>query len=190
MRRRNWRVNDPGRARFTQIALALLVFNTQLLSLQAQPPGYPVPPPGAHHLFYLQRTPNTNTIMCELNLKNGSLDTDDPVHVYWIRYQERGQKAELNYIQRKFAYGMKTKKLAENNYEISFVSYKKYKMLLKPGADGRYHVFSKINQREVILTRMYLSINGGSFWSPNVEYVQVTGFDPVTRQEVQERIKI
>ena len=66
--------------------------------------SFPVPKNNPGQLFYLQRTPNTNTIVCELNYKNGVLDKDDPVHVFWIRYGEQGQKAELNFIQRNFPY--------------------------------------------------------------------------------------
>jgi len=184
MRRRNWKESNI----YLFITPVLLFFC--ILSVVAQPANFPVPPASPNHLFYLQRTPNTNTIICDLNLINGHPDPDNPVHVYWIRYQENGQKAELNYIQRKFAYGMKSRKLGENNYELNFVSYKKYKMQLKTGNDGKYHVFSKINQREIILTRLYLAINGGTFWSPNVEYLQVSGVDPVTRQVLQEKIRL
>src|SRR5688572_10785112 len=83
--------------------------------------GFPVPGGNQKQLFYLQRTPNTNTIVYELNYKNGVIDPDNPVHEFWIRYQENGQRQELSYIQRKFAYGIKTRKLAENKYELSFV---------------------------------------------------------------------
>src|SRR4051812_538498 len=68
--------------------------------------NFPVPPASASQLFYLQRTPNTNTIVYELNLKNGVPDADNPVHAFWLRYQEKGQQEELSYIQRKFAYGI------------------------------------------------------------------------------------
>ena len=173
--------------RFFILTTAALLFSAVVT---AQPAGFPNPPIPPNHLFYLQRTPNKNTIMCELNYNSGKLDDDDPVHVYWLRYTEQGQKQELNFIQRKFAYGMKSRKLAENRYEIYFVSYKKFKMLLAPGADKKYHVFANINNKESILTKIYLHINGGSFWSPNVEYVEVTGLDPVTGQVVKERKKI
>jgi hypothetical protein len=169
--------------------LIIIVFAI-LTDAHSQPVGFPNPPLTPHHLFYLQRTPNKNTVMCELNYNTGKLDEDEPVHVYWIRYTEQGQKAELNYIQRKFAYGIKSKKITDGKYEIYFVSYKKFKMLLKPGADRKYHAFATINNKESILTRLYLHINGGSFWSPNVEYVEVTGVDPVSGQVVKEKKKI
>jgi hypothetical protein len=168
--------------------LIIILFVSAIIN--AQPAGFPNPPLSANHLFYLQRTPNKNTIMCELNYSNGKLDDDDPVHVYWIRYTEQGQKQELNFIQRKFAYGMKCSKLSENKYQIYFVSYKKFKMQLMPGADKKYHVYATINNKESILTRIYLHINGGTFWSPNVEYVEVTGIDAASGQVIKEKKKI
>ncbi len=167
----------------------VLVFSQQVLI--AQPAGFPVPPGSSNQLFYLQRTPNTNTIMYDLNVVNGNVDPDDPVHVYWLRYQEKGQKQELSYIQRKFAYGIKSNKISEREFELNFVSYKKKKMYLRPGADGKFHVFTAINRKQSMLTKIYLQIKqGGSFWSPNIEYVEITGIDPDTKQLVQERIKI
>ncbi|MBS1604959.1 MAG: DUF4833 domain-containing protein, partial [Bacteroidetes bacterium] len=68
---------------------------------------FPVPPANSHSLFYLQRTPNSNTIIVELNEKNGVIDKEDPTHVLWVRYTEQGQRQELNWIQRHFAYGLK-----------------------------------------------------------------------------------
>jgi len=171
------------------LTLIIIVF-TSFTDVFSQPAGFPNPPIPPNHLFYLQRTPNKNTIMCELNYENGKLVDDAPVHVYWLRYTEQGEKAELNYIQRKFAYGMKCNKIADGRYQIYFVSYKKFKMELKPGADRKYHAFAAINNKESILTKIYLHINGGTFWSPNVEYVEVTGVDPVSGQVVKERKKI
>jgi hypothetical protein len=57
--------------------------------------------------------------------------------------------------------------------------------------DNKYHVFTSINQKEAILSRIYIKINpGGSFWSPNVEYVEMAGIEPGTGKEVMERRKI
>ena len=163
-----------------------LVFNFAV----AQDKTFPVPEGNAKQLFFLQRTPNTNTIVCELNYKDGTVDKEDPIHVFWIRYQEKGQMEDLSYIQRKFAYGVKSKVIGENKYELNFVSYKKYKMYLMLAADNQYHVFTTINKKPAILTRIYVAIKGGSFWSPNVEYVEVTGIDPATHSPVIERLKI
>ena len=151
---------------------------------------FPVPAGNPKQLFYLQRTSNTNTIVCELNYKGKELDEEDPVHVYWIRYGEDGQKEELNFIQRKFAYGIKANLISKDKYQLNFVSYKKYPMYLIKGANNKYNVYAVINQKHAILDHIFVKINGGSVFSPNVEYVEVKGFDPATGKEVMERMKI
>jgi phosphatidylglycerophosphate synthase len=152
---------------------------------------FPIPPGNANHLFYLQRTANTNTIICELNYNNkGVLDPEDPVHVYWIRYTEGGLKKELNYIQRTFAYGIKSESQGGGNYVLRFVSYKKLPLtLMRSPKDNKYHVFATINQRQAQLNRIFVKVEGGTFWSPNVVYMEMKGIDPITGKEVMERIK-
>ncbi len=170
----------------TIIIIGQVVFNFAI----AQVTTFPVPDGNAKQLFFLQRTPNTNTIVCELNYKNGFVDKEQPIHMFWIRYQEKGQMEDLSYIQRKFAYGVKAKEIGSNKYELNFVSYKKYKMYLMMGADNQYHVYTSINQKQVILNRIYIEVKGGTFWSPNVEYVELTGIDPASHSVVKERLKI
>lgn len=163
------------------------VFNSKLVI----DPQDTFPVPNANQLFYLQRTANTNTIVCELNYgSNGSLDEDDPVHVYWIRYTEGGIKKELNYIQRTFAYGIRSESQGKGNYVLRFVSYKKLPLLLtRSPKDNKYHVFATINQRQAQLSRIFVKVEGGTFWSPNVVYMEMKGIDPITGKEVMERIK-
>ena len=153
---------------------------------------FPVPPVSTNQLFYLQRTSNKNTIVYDLNIKNGALVTDDPVHVYWIRYSDQGQRQELSYIQRTFAYGIKATALANNSgYEMHFVSYKKYPLyLVKSAADNKYRVYTTVNAKTVVLNRIFIKLNGGSFWSPKVEYVEIKGIDPANGKEVTDRLKI
>ena len=152
---------------------------------------FPVPPRGGEHLFYLQRTPNANTIMYELNYKNGALDAEEPIKVFWIRYTEQRQKQDLSFIQRKFAYGLKSKDLGNGKYELHFVSYKKMPLYLERSpVDKMYHVYATIGSKYMRINRIFIYINGGSMFSPNIEYVEVKGADPVSGKEVVERIKI
>lgn len=152
---------------------------------------YPIPTGNPHQLFFLQRDPNTNTIVYELNFKSsGELDIENPVHAYWIRYQDKGQKEELNYIQRNFAYGLKSKTLAKDHYELHFVSYKTKLFFLKKGADNKFILFTDINKRQAIIKQIFVRVKGGSFWLPNVEYVELKGTDPTNGAEVVERMKI
>lgn len=153
-------------------------------------PVFPVPKNIPHMLFYMQRTPNANTIIYDLNLKNdGTLNEKEPVNIYWIRYTENSEKKGLNYIQRKFAYGLKIKQLEKDKYELRSVAYDKKKMYLMKSAEGGYHIYTEIGQKMAVLNRIYLQIEGGTFWFPNVVYIEMKGIDPATGKEIKEQFK-
>jgi hypothetical protein len=57
------------------------------------------------------------------------------------------------------------------------------------GGDGKYHIFASIAQKQVILNRIFVKIEGGSFWLPNVLYVELKGTDPETGKEIVDRFK-
>jgi hypothetical protein len=151
---------------------------------------FPVPA-GPNQLFYLQRTANTNTVVYETNFKsNGQIDEKNPVRVYWIRYPEGGMKKDLSYIQRVFAYGIKTEMQSPDVFNTHVVSYKKAQLIVKRSLkDGKYHAYATINHKEALLSRIFLKIDGGAFWSPNVIYIELKGRDEMTGEEVMERFK-
>lgn len=184
-------------SRLFSLGLCVLFFLVQLTANAASVgfpkdiDSFPVPKGNPMQLFYLQRTANTNTIICELNTNaKGQPIPEKPVNVYWIVYTEGGAKKELNYIQRNFAYGIDAKAAENGTYKLHFVSYKKRVFDLKwyPAAN-KYQVFANINNREAILQRIFVKVEGGSFWVPNIVYVEFRGIDPVTGKEVFERFK-
>jgi phosphatidylglycerophosphate synthase len=156
------------------------------------PLTFPTPNNIPNKLFYMQRDPNTNTIICELNLaRNGTVVKDQPVKVYWIRYDDDGRKQELSYIQKKFAYGIQSKAIGNDEYELRFVSYKKFPLYLrKSNKDNKYHVYATVNNKKMQLDRIFVRIDGGSFWIPNVKYVEMKGASTENSAQLLERIKI
>jgi hypothetical protein len=155
---------------------------------------FPVPPKTDLLLFYVQRTPNINTIVYNLNMdENGVLDTDEPVIASWIRYQDNGEIEKLSYIQRKYAYGVVSTltDAAQGSYSVEFVSYSKRKLLLKKSAvDKKYHIYITINNKTVILNRVFLNIeDGGTFWFPSITSVELKGTNPDTGAEIIEVFK-
>ncbi len=171
------------------ISLAYLLIGV-LPACIAQENKFPTPAGNSNQLFFLQRSQNINTVIYELNLKQGIIDTTEPVHIYWISYADKGQKEELTGIQRKYAYGLETKYLSKDHSELRFLANKKYPLVLMKGADNKYHVYDKINQKQSILSRIYLQLNGGSLFSPKIEYITLTGTDPDSGTEVFEKKKI
>lgn len=183
------------------IAVFLLVFGFgQLSSISGYAQGndpspldFPIPKNISNQLFYLQRDPNTNTIICQLNVDTqGKVNPDAPVNVFWMRYGDKGEKKALSYIQRKFAYGILSKSLGNNEFELRFTSQKNLPMYLrKSPVDQKYHVYATINEKKIQLDRIFLRIEGGSFWFPNVKYVEIKGYDATAPSKaIIERIKV
>jgi hypothetical protein len=151
---------------------------------------FPVPGNVPGLLFYIQRDPNTNTICYEVNTdKQGKLRNGDPVHVFWIRYPEGGMRKDLNYFQRKFAYGINSKPIGNGVYELRSVAYSKLPLYLRRDDSNQYHVYTAIDKKECILSRVFIRIDGGSFWSPNVLYIELKGKELATGKTIVQRIK-
>lgn len=178
-------------------ALIVITFLVNIISgkLLAQsnnpsPLHFPTPKNINNMLFYIQRDPNTNTAIYTLNYQeNGKINKSNPIKAYWIRYAEKGEKADFNYIQRIFAYGIESKSLDNDEFELQFVSYKKLPLTLKKvDSDQKYHVFVSVNQKKIQVEKIFVRIEGGSFWLPNVKYAEVTGIDVSSNKTITERM--
>ncbi len=180
--------------------LMLFIFLCTFLTVNAQtadrsnpsPVKFPTPKGIKNQLFYLQRDPNSNTIIYELNVNaKGEINKSEPVLVYWLRYDDNGEKKDLSYIQRKFAYGIQTKEIGKDQFEIRFVSHKKIPMyLMQSKEDQKFHVYVTVNNKKIELSKIFVRIEGGSFWLPNVKYVELSGINTATDTPVVERIKV
>ncbi len=162
-------------------------------SPDANPPRFPVPPKTENFLFYLQRTININTIVYELNLdEKNEISLEEPIKIKWIQYAKDSTIEPLNYIQRKFAYGLVSKLIdpVNKSFEFHFVSYNgKPLYLIKSAIDNKYHVYISINNKLSVLDRIFVQIDGGTFWVPEISYVEVSGTAPVTAEKMIEKIK-
>jgi len=150
---------------------------------------FPTPTGIPNMLFYVQRTQNTNTIIYQLNVDaKNQVDKEHPVNIFWMRYADNKEKADLSYLQRTYAYGLKTKDLGNDKYELRFVSYKKRPFyLVRSERTKKYHVYGTVKDRMIEINRIFVQIEGGTFWFPNVVYVEFKGKDPVTGEEIVER---
>ncbi len=141
-------------------------------------------------LFYLQRDPDENTVIYQLNMIDSVLDTDEPINVYWIRYAEGGIRRNLNFIQRTMAYGISHKALGNGSYELRLAAYKSRPLRLSYcNKSKKYVVYASINNREAILDRIFVRIDGGSQFNPDIAYFELSGRDSATFARVTERIK-
>jgi hypothetical protein len=140
---------------------------------------FPVPTQIPDMLFYLQRSLDINTVIYEANYKApvafGELDPKEPVKIYWKRYTDGGSIAPLLPVQR-LGYGIKAEKVANQVTKITLVAYRKIPIYLKPVPnDSRYRAHVTIKGKEVILSRVYINIDGGTKLKPNVKYIELAG---------------
>ncbi len=172
------------------ILVNIMAQNLLAQSKNPSPLNFPTPKNIDNMLFYIQRDPNTNTAVYALNYQeNGKINKSNPIKAYWIRYAEKGEQKDFSYIQRKFAYGIESKTLNNEEFEFQFVSYKKFPLTLKKmDSDQKYHVFASVNQKRIQVEKIFVRIEGGSFWLPNVKYAEVTGIDASSNKTITERI--
>lgn len=173
------------------IVFTFLLFALQLsVAASAQTIDFPIPPNNSKQLFYLQRPANINTLIYELNIENGVVNKQNPIHVYWINYAGNGRTEELNDVQRKYAYGIKTTEVSDNVFECYLVAYKKLLLTVQEGDDKQFHAYATVNEKKMIIKRIWLQVKGGSLFKPRIDYVELKGIDPVTGSAIEERIKL
>jgi hypothetical protein len=154
---------------------------------------FPIPPRNARSLFYLQRTSNINTIICELNEKNGVAETrTNPCMCCGsgMRTGGNARSCPLSSV----ILPMDSKRRTWATMCMSCILFPTSKVLfylMKSPLDNQHHVYASITGRQAILNRIYVKINpGGTFWSPNVEYLELKGVDTRNGKELIQRIKV
>lgn len=172
--------------------LYLILLISFLLEAKAIPSDrFPTPPDSPIRLFYIQRSSNANTVVYDANLlANKSLNPKSPVHTYWIRYGEKGQKEELTTIQRTLAYGLYTDVLRTeaNAFEGYFLAYRKRKFVVKLDPRGNPIALFPINGKLQVLKRVFVSVNETTMMT-TVNYIELFGKDQTTGKDVYERFK-
>lgn len=173
------------------LIMGLLVLSQLLFAQENKTANLPTPK-SKDLLFFLQRTPDANTVIYELNYKSdGSINQEDPVKGSWIRYEEQGKYQDLTGVEKKFAYGVKCKALGNDQFEIRLVAYKKMPLyLIKSESDQKYRMYIKDEGKNLLLKRVFVKINGGSFWFPKVQYIDLFTVNSESGAEVLKRINM
>jgi hypothetical protein len=157
--------------------------------LLSQNEKYPIPPKTDSLLFYIQRNHNSNTIIYDAKYdKNGNLDKNEPIIVYWRRYDEQGQKMELRTIEKWYAYGVDWEKVEDKElYRIELVADKERKFWLKQIASYKSVIITEINKTLSILDHMYIYADNSGMW-PKVKYIELFGESTKTKEKTYEKL--
>ncbi len=182
MQRRNF----PGNVRGVILGLLIWVgfssFQTNFEKLK----------PNKTPLFIINRNRDANEIWYSINSKmNGEIDNEKPILAFWVKKEKNGRIEPLSWIQKNYSYGIKVinyDSIGGDSWKFQFVSYHKRSFILKK-TDHQYKVFTSSNCQEIEVTRIFVQIEGGSFWVPSVAFVQLTGVNTRTGKIVSEIIK-
>jgi hypothetical protein len=159
------------------------------MSLMSRPADFPTPPRTANSLFFIQRNKNKNTIAYDANYRNGRFDASEPIDAYWLRYGSHGERKELTWSQRTFAYGYEKKKDGTGKgFHITLTAYGKRKIHLTTDANGQPIATMTINGKTCRLSHIWVYADDQSSW-PTVYHVDLHGTELSTGKKQVERIQ-
>jgi hypothetical protein len=141
-------------------------------------------------MFYIQKNTNPNTIVYALKLgAEGKISTDEPMEVFWRRYQEDGARKELGWLEKTFAFDFKVKAIAgkENTYVFNLIAMKNKNIYVTQTKSGKPNVFMKIAGKTARLERIYVMVDD-SKRIQSVNSMELFGRDYKTGKLVYEKI--
>ena len=151
---------------------------------------FPEPEKTNERLFYIQRSLNQNTIVYDASFdENGMLNLENPVNVYWIRYEEKGQIMPLRFFEKQFAFGVSTEKLInqEYDYKVTIAAWNKRVIFIKQIAPFRAVAYLNINGTDSILNHIFIGSDPEGRLT-RAEYIELYGLVQETSIQNHERI--
>jgi len=127
------------------------------------------------HLFRIERSKNANIVCYDAQLTpEGKLDPEKPIIAYWIMYTNNKEKEDLNWIEKKMAYGFKVKYDTKGDFWIMDLVADIQREIKVYKINGKYHAETLIDSRPAFIERLYIkTIEGGL--RPKVEYIEFFG---------------
>jgi len=157
-----------------------LIILTSLLfisNLSAQE-GYPKPTV-KNLLFYIQHNRGKNTFIYQPNFsKPGILNDNSPILVKRQLFDQSGEIKSLTSVQRKFAYGVHTKKIDHNYYEVALVAYPNQKLYLRLDKHHQAFVETTLHGKYLKVERLFIhQREGTSGLNTKVDHITFYGKD-------------
>ena len=161
---------------------------TESAEIQQLRPEFKVPDE-PNQLFYVQRSPNANTVIYAAKLDaQGNFDSRGPVEAFWRKFNIDGSKQPLNFMERMMAYGVKVNaRKAEEPITFTIASLPQRKLTL--GWDAQHHpqATMTIGSRVVKLAYVYLHVVEGGLM-PSVPELDIFGTDLANGKAVHEHL--
>jgi len=151
-------------------------------------PEFKVPDePG--QLFYVQRSPNSNTVIYAARLDaKGNLNSSAPVEAFWRKFNIDGSKQPLNFIERMTAYGVKLDQTkAGQPVTFSIAALPERKVTVSLDSDHRPQALMRIGSHKVKVAYVYLHVVEGGLM-PSVPDLDIFGTDIASGKAIHEHL--
>jgi hypothetical protein len=145
-------------------------------------------PDEPNQLFYVQRSPNANTIVYAARLDaQGNFDKA-PVEAFWRKFNIDGSRQPLNFIERMMAYGV-TVNSQKPGQPITFTiaALPERKLTLAMDAQHRPEALMQIGGRTVKVAYVYLQVVEGGL-TPQVPSLDILGTDTASGKAIHEHL--
>ncbi|MDG1477144.1 MAG: DUF4833 domain-containing protein [Vicingaceae bacterium] len=141
-------------------------------------------------LFYIHKNTNPNAVVYALKLDSDKkINPEEPIEVFWRRYQEDGRKKKLAWLEKTFAFDFKVKPVngKENTYAFSLIAMKDKQLIATQNKKGEPLVFMTIAGKSALLEKLYIMVDDTKRIQ-SVLSIEIFGKDPKTGQLVYEKI--
>jgi len=140
------------------------------------------------HLFKIERNKNANIVQYDVQLKaDGKLDPKEPVVAYWVRLAKDGQKEDLKWVEKSFAYGFKVKYNAKTNSATMDMVAKINRKIKVYEVHGEYRAETTIDGQSAYIDKIFISSKGKGV-SAKVTFIELFGIDEKTGEDRYERL--
>jgi hypothetical protein len=174
---------------FVVIAVTIVSFSFVACAKQMEKkPDPSSPQKKTQPLFIIERSKNANVVHYDARLTaDGKLDPNEPVIVYWVLLAEDGRREELNWIEKKKAYGVHIKAdLSVNGYKMTVMAVPQGQITVKKDGDV-IRAEMVIDGSPAVLEKIYINASDG-FLGPKVHYIELYGKDIKTGEKRFQKI--
>ena len=140
-------------------------------------------------LFIIKKSSNKNVVYYDVNIaESGHLDADEPVRAYWRLLESDGRIEDLNFIEKKLAFGIKADEIEEGKHYVLSLKAAKDRQLRLKYQDGCPKVFTDIAGHEAVLSEIFARQDGDSALSKVLD-ITIIGHDAKSGKPLSETIK-
>ena len=146
-------------------------------------------PDEPNQLFYVQRSPNSNTVVYAARLDaQGNFDSQAPVEAFWRKFNIDGSRQPLNFMERMMAYGVKLEAhKAGQPASFTIASLPERRLTLSMDAQHHPQATMSIGARTVKVVYVYLQVVEGGLM-PSVPSLDIFGIDTANGKAVHEHL--